>query len=277
MKRIFVLAALLFLLRRQDAAAEKMLREISWAALRDQGSLAQGSELEADGSLSLASKPGQELRVTLVELANPGITKDRYVVRGRIRYRGVIGDGYLEMWNLFPDGSQYFTRTLADIGPLQKITGSSEWREFGLYFDATGAAAPPEKLIIGLVLPGAGEVSISSMTLVELDPAVRLGNPERWGGIAGSILGVIGAVLGTLAGAGRARTFVLAGLKVLMVAGVFGLLLGVIALFLNQPYQTYYPLFLISGIALAVPAFSLPGVRKRYEELELRRMRALDA
>lgn len=277
MKGILVLAVLLFLSRGQDAVAEKQLREISWVALRDQGALAEGSQVQADGSLSLSSKPGQGLRVTLVEIANPGITKDRYVIRGRVRYRGVIGDGYLEMLNLFGYGGPYFTRTVEDGGLLQKITGSSEWRDFGLYFDATGAAAPPEKLIIGLVLPGAGEVSLSNMTLVELDPVTRLENPGRWGGIAGGILGVIGAVLGTLAGAGRARTFVLAGLKGLMVAGVVGLLLGILALFRNDPYQTYFPLLLISTIALAVPAFSLPGVRKRYEELELRRMRALDA
>jgi hypothetical protein len=277
MKRKLVLAVLLFVSRREDAAAEKPLREISWVALRDQDALAEGSELQADGSLSLVSRPEQGLNITLVEIPSPGITEDRYVVRGRVRYREVSGEGYLEMWNLFGDGGRYFTRTLEEAGPLQRIAGTSDWRDFGLYFDATGAAAPPEKLIIGLVLPGAGEVSISNLTLVELDTAMRLENPGHWGGIAGGILGVVGAILGSLAGAGRARTFVLAGFKALMVAGVAGLTLGIVALFRNAPYQTYYPLLLVSTIALAVPAFSLPGVRKRYEEIELRRMRALDA
>jgi len=277
MNRILVLAVLLFVSRREGAAAERELREISWVALRDQGALAQGLQVQPDGSVFLASKPGQGLSVTLAEIANPGITKDRYMVRGRVRYRGIVGEGYLEMWNLFGDGGRYFTRTLGDAGPLQKITGSSEWRDFGLYFDATGAKAPPETLILGLVLPGAGEVSISNMTLVELDSGMPLKDTGRWGGIAGGILGVIGAILGSLAGAGRARTFVLAGFKALMVAGVAGLALGIAALFRNDPYQTYYPLLLVSTIALAVPALSLPGVRKRYEELELRRMRALDA
>ncbi len=69
----------------------------------------------------------------------------------------------------------------------------------------------------------------------------------------------------------------LAALKVLMVLGVAGLALGIVTVVRNGPYQVYYPLLLISTIALAVPAFTLPGVRKRYQELELRRMRALDA
>jgi hypothetical protein len=277
MKRRFVLAVLLFVSRREGAAAEKTLREISWVALRDQGNLAEGLRVQPDGSVSLVSEAGRGLSLTLAEIANPGITRDRYVVRGRVRYRGVVGEGYLEMWNLFGDGGRYFTRTLGDSGPLQKVSGSSEWRDFGLYFDATGAAAPPEKLVIGLVLPGEGEVAISNMTLAELDSATPEENPGRWGGIAGGILGVVGAVLGSLAGAGRARTFVLAALKVLMVAGVAGLALGIVTVVRNGPYQVYYPLLLISSVALAVPAFCLPGVRKRYEELELRRMRALDA
>ncbi len=206
MKRIFVLAVLLFVSRHEGAASEKPLREISWVALRDQGNLAEGLKLQSDGSVSLRAEAGQGLSLTLTEIVNPGITRDRYVVRGRIRYRRVVGEGYLEMWSLFGDGGRYFTRTLGDSGPLRKIAGSSEWRDFGLYFDATGAAAPPQKLVIGLVLPGEGEVSISNMTLVELDSITPRENPGRWGGIAGGILGLVGAVLGSLAGAGRART-----------------------------------------------------------------------
>jgi hypothetical protein len=275
--RLVLVVLLLFAFRpvRGDAA-ERKLRDITFRALAEQGALAPGLEVQPDGSLSLVAREGEGLTVTLVEIANPGITRDRYVVRGRVRYRGVVGDGYLEMWNVFGDGGRYFTRTLGDSGPLQKITGDSEWRDFGLYFDATGAKSPVEKLVIGLVLPGAGEVSLSDMTLVELDSAALRESTGWWGGIAGGILGVIGALLGTLAGAGRARTFVLGGLKALMAAGVVGLALGVYAFSRSAPYGTYYPLLLLSAIALAVPALSLPGVRKRYEEQELRRMRALD-
>jgi hypothetical protein len=275
--RCTLVLAIVLLSLRAGGAAEKKLRDIPWTALRDQGSLAQGLEVVSDGSLSLRSPGKDGLNVTLTEIGSPGITRDRYVVRGRVRYRGVEGNGYLEMWNVFGDGGRYFTRTLGDSGPLQKISGSSEWREFGLYFDATGAKAPVEKLVIGLVLPGAGEVSLSDMTLVELDGGAPLNDAGRWGGVAGAVIGVIGALLGSLAGAGRARNFVLFGMKAMMVAGAVGLALGLFAIARSAPYQTYYPLLLLSAVAFAVPAFSLPGIRKRYEEIELRRMRALDA
>lgn len=272
-----MLALVLLATPRIGNASERTLREISWSALRDQGALAEGLEVQSDGSLSVTSPGSAGLAVTLAEISNPGITSTHYVVRGRVRYQGVAGNGFLEMWNVFADGGRYFTRTTLNAGPLQKITGSSEWRDFGLYFDATDAKAPVEKLIIGLVLPGPGEVSLSKMALVELPGGMPQKDSGWWGAIAGGALGVIGALLGSLAGAGRARTFVLAGLKTMMAAGVIGLALGIFALSRSAPYQTYYPLFLLSSIALAVPGFTLPGVRKRYEELELRRMWALDA
>jgi hypothetical protein len=261
---------------RMGAAAERKVRDISWKTLHDQGSLVQGLEVAADGSLSVRSGKGG-LSLTLTEIESPGITRDRYVVRGRVRYRGVEGDGYFEMWNFFGDGGQYFTRTLEDSGPLQKIKGSSDWREFSLYFDATGAKAPVAKLVIGIVLPGEGEVTLSDMTLVELDGGALSNDAGLWAGVAGSVLGAMGALLGSLAGAGRARTFVLFGMRAMMVAGAVGLAFGLVALARSAPYQTYYPLLLLSAIALAVPAFCLPGIRKRYEEIELRRIRALDA
>jgi hypothetical protein len=52
-------------------------------------------------------------------------------------------------------------------------------------------------------------------------------------------------------------------LKVLMAAGIAGLALGIYGLSRSAPYQTVYPLLLLSAIALAIPALALPGVRKR--------------
>jgi hypothetical protein len=92
-----------------------------------------------------------------------------------------------------------------------------------------------------------------------------------WGGVAGAGLGCFCALLGTLAGAGRGRTFVLFGLRALMAAGVVGLAIGILL------RGASHPIVLLSAIALAVSGLSLPAAKKRYEELELRRMHAMDA
>jgi hypothetical protein len=266
---VLVVALLAVLPSPASAGKETKLREISWAALGKEGRLASGLAVHPDGSLLLDSTSPEGLRMTLVEIENPGVTANRYVVRGRIRYTGVAGEGFLEMWSFFEDGSHYFSRTLDEVGPMQKIRGTSDWRDFGLYFDATGATTPLQKLTIGIVLPGAGEAALSDLTLVQLEGGMAL-DSRIWGGVAGAGLGCFCALLGTLAGVGRGRTFVLVGLRVLMAAGLAGLAVGV---FLRSGN---YPMVLLSAIALAVSALSFPAAKKRYEELELRRMHAMD-
>ena len=273
------LVLLAFALLVATAAAETELRAIAWT---ESATLPEGSSVESDGTLTLTSEPGGATR-RLVVIDAPGIQKDLYVVRGRVRYEAVEGEGYLEMWNDFPEGSS-FTRTLADEGPLQKIAGSSDWRAFALYFDASSTSAPTSRLTINLVLPGEGEVSLSAMTLAELesDEWPSMGSRATgtasgwWGGLAGAALGICGGVLSWLGSRGRAKTLVLAGLKTMVALGVVALALGFLSLGRGLPYETYYPLLLIGAIAVIAPASALPSLRRRYEELELRRMQALD-
>jgi len=273
--RVFT-ALLPFMLMAADVAvAENVVREIAWPA-----SLPDGVTLEADGSLTVTSSSDEGLSVTLVEVDAPEITTDRYVVRGRVRYQNVSGKAYLEMWNVFPD-ERYFTRTNLDEGPMRAITGSSEGRDFILPFDATGAGVPPERLVINVVMPGRGEISLSSLTLAELEDGERpLGaagaRAGLWGGLAGALLGTFGGLLGWLGGKGKAKAFVLSGFRTMMVLGGVALVVGVVALARGAGYAVYYPLLLIGALALFVPASRLPHLRKRYEEIELRRMSAID-
>ena len=133
------------------------------------------------------------------------------------------------------------------------------------------------------MLPGRGEVTLDALTLVELEPgewpsgvndSALLG---MWGGILGATLGIAAGLLGWLGSMGKAKRFVLSGFRTMMGAGGVSLVLGVIALARGLPYHVYFPLLLIGAIALLVPASTLPRLTKRYEELELRRMSALDA
>jgi hypothetical protein len=279
--RIVVAVLIPFALLGGATAAEKRVQELSWLEIREKATLPEGVEVRDDGTLNVPSSGSGPRTLTLVEIESPPIGSDFYAVRGRVRYRDVKGDAYLEMWSVFEEG-HFFTRTLDVSGPLQKITGSSDWRDFGLVFDATGAAAPPSRLIVNIVLPGAGEVSLTSLSVVELDPGdFASADPARrvglWGGIAGSVLGIAGALLGWLASAGRARTLVIAGLLLIMAAGGSSLVLGVFAVVRGAPPAVYYSFLLLGVVAILVPAAALPGIRKRYEEIELRRLSALDA
>ena len=68
----------------------------------------------------------------------------------------------------------------------------------------------------------------------------------------------------------------LGALTSLMILGIVSFVLGGFALFRSQPHAVYYPLVLLGIIATLLPAFTLPVARKRYLELELRTMKAMD-
>ena len=220
--------------------------------------------------------------MTVAIVERPSIQGPRYAVTGQVRYQGVEAAGYLEMWSYFSNGGQYFTRTLADVGPMMKLEGSSGWRKFTLPFDATGAP-PPTRLVVNVVLPGRGVVYLGPLQLVDEVPGASgpIGRPlDRAagliGGAIGGIVGALGALIGVLASRGRARRFVTIAIVSLAIGGTLAFAAGVVALSRSQPYAVYYPLLLIGFLAAVIPLGLRPSIRRRYEEFELRRMRAHD-
>ena len=95
-------------------------------------------------------------------------------------------------------------------------------------------------------------------------------------GIGGTVIGLLGGLIGILASLGRARAFVLTLAAGLVVLGAGLVLSGLTALVLGQPYAVYYPLLLGGVILTLVMGLNLPGLRRRYEQIELRRMAAMD-
>jgi hypothetical protein len=236
-----------------------------------------------------------ELPATPVEVRGPGtravavieaptVSGDRYAIRGTVSYVDVDGEGYLEMWSVFPDGSRYFSRTLDERGPMAKLRASSEPRPFVLPFFLTADAPKPVRLELNVVLPAGGTVTLGELALVAGAAATQM--PGAWwspetggliGAAAGSAVGVFGALMGTLCSLGRGRRFVIAGLLALGTSGLVLLAAGVAALALGQPYEVWYPLVLLGVLDPALGFGLLGTARKRYEAHELRRMQALDA
>jgi len=115
--------------------------------------------------------------VPLWQTKQPGIATKCYALRGKIRYHDVEGTGYLDLWSSFSGttpgepNAKYFSRTLAERGPLQRISGNSEWRNVQLPFDGTSAKASPSGLELNLVLAGSGSVDITDLQLLQFADA----------------------------------------------------------------------------------------------------------
>jgi hypothetical protein len=268
------------------AAATDVFR---WEDLQKQGRVSAGTVLapesgSSDRLLEIKSASPKPSSVTVLTIERPQIKGPRYRVSGRVRYEGVEGVGYLEMWNHFPDGGQYFSRTLADQGPMMKLQGTSGWRSFVLPFDATGAP-PPTRLVVNVVLPGRGTVYLGPVELSDgMGAATESSSPETTsrlaglaGGVAGTVIGSLGALIGILTSLGRARRFVIASATSLIALGMMAFAAGIVAFTSAGSYSAAYPVLLLLGfVSTVVPLGLLPTIRRRYEEIELRTMRAHD-
>jgi hypothetical protein len=270
------------------ATAVADAQELKWDKLQQEGRITGGAvvppapdalfhQLKVEG-ISTARA------LTVLTIDRPSVRGPRYVLSGQVRYEGVEGIGYLELWNHFPDGGQYFTRTLAETGPMMKLSGSSGWRTFTLPFDATGAP-PPTRLVFNVVLPGKGVVYLGPLELSNVGSgAFDLGEVEQplgatagmLGGLSGALVGAVGALIGVLTSLGRARRFVDLAAKALVVVGTVAFIGGVVAIARSQAYAVYFPLLSVGFVSTVVPLALLPAIRKRYEDIELRRMRAHD-
>ena len=273
------------------ALAGQTLRLVSWREVKDKGNLPAGKVVELDdgsGRYALKVKRTEQGPATLnlLTIENPGVTANVYALSGQVRYKGVAGKGYLEMWSFLPGRGRHFTRTLAGRGPMRHLQGSSGWRRFVLPFYLR-TAPKPDKLTLNLVLPGPGEVELGPLTLAQYAPSesplavAGAWWSERAGGLFGAIVGVLGGCLGATIGAltsrGRARGLVMGLMTAALVAGVALLALGLTALLARQPYAVWYPPLLSGVLFTVLMASLLPVARKRYRDIELRKINAMDA
>ena len=272
-------------------------RELNWQKLTDD---VEFGEMEMPGAVKLVPvakvlfQPGGGT-IRLLDLEKPQITQSSWAIVGQVKYH-VVGKGYIEMWSHFPDGTAYFSRTLDTSGPMGVLNGKSEWREFKLpFFSEPGKV--PSKLEVNIVMTeGGGTIWLGPPTLKEViaQPPPAAGAIKKaaggtvaapwWdraqggriGGILGAALGIYGGIVGTVASRGRGRRLAVSLVAAMTVTCALLLAVGLIALGSGQPYAVWYPLTLTGGLGLGVSAIVLHAMKRRFEELEMRRMIALD-
>lgn len=236
------------------------------------------------GALVVEGTPGgRTARVATIE--KPAVATACWAVRGEVATRDVEGSAYLEMWSVFPDGARYFSRTLGEEGPMARLSGTAPRRPFVLpFFSKPGMV--PERLEVDVVLPSTGRVELTDVVLLQLAPGEDPMAPEgAWlsgatvglaGGLLGTLLGSAGALAGVLASRGKGRSTVLGLFALLVGVGVFLVAVGAAAFAAGQPAWLWASCLLAGLLSAVIPLSTLPALRRRYEESELRKMRSVD-
>ncbi len=284
MRHVLASAGIAILAATRAVAAQELT--IDWSRTAVPGGVVRAGEGPGSApALELRASGSGPTSLHLFTIEHPPVAGPGYVVAGQVRYEGVEGQGYLEMWTVFPDGQRFFSRTLAPRGPVAALHGESSWRWFELPFDLSGASLAPSRLEINLVLPGRGTVWLGPMQLQPRTGTSGTTHGGWWseragvllGVMLGSSLGVLGALIGVLGGRGKARRTVLALLVGMIALGGCLVLVGAAAAATSQPRHVWYPLMVLGGAAGLIALVIRPAMRRRFAADELRRIDALDA
>ncbi len=248
------------------------------AAGQDRYRLVEPTPSAADQAVEIRGSAGETL-ISIVQVTNPPVASHQYVVRGRVKYENVAGTAYLEMWNDFGERGAYFSRTLADAGPLRSISGTSDWRDIALPFTAK-PGMKPARITINVAMPAAGTIFLSPLTIQSDSSVATWWSPSQRAlveGVGGGALGLLGGAIGILTSLRRSRKLVVVLLVIGSVCGVGLLAAGAVSLLQSQPFFVAYPLLLMGSIATLVFGLNARPILRRYREEELRKMTALDA
>jgi hypothetical protein len=231
---------------------------------------------------------GSETSVTIAVIDHPAITAKAFAIEMQVDCRD-ISDGQaatLELLVDFPDGQQFFSRQVFEIGGAE-YPGEGQWRNVQLPFMLSGTTDTPTRLTVNISL-SSGAVAARHVQLVEFPAGDVIPPPapgvwwsahiSNWiGAIAGPILGLLAAAVGITSGAFRQHRIALLLLAVMAVISVPILIAAIAALLLGQPYDVYYMLLLPGLIGTILPLVLQRTLRKRLQHDELRKMQSLDA
>jgi len=263
--------------------ADEPLMVVDWGTIPLPG----GTEVVADeggSSVLLIPAAPQPEEIHIATIA-PEITAEAWAVLGRIRYEDVRGPGYLEMWSVFPGGARYFSRTVAESGPLAGLNGTSRWRDFALPFYGTPEAPAPIRLEINLVVGEHGPIEMGPLRVVGMSPETPIGDllaggwwnsrTSGWiGGVGGLLVGLLGAFIGWAAARGNCPGVAVVCAWALVGVGAAALAIGAAALSLGQPFSVWFVPCLLGSVAIAGGVAILPTIRRRREDTEDRLLRA---
>lgn len=277
----------------------RKVRPLRWSDMQAAGQLSAGEVVERPDSspseqLIVEVSPTSPAPVQILTLDDPGVGAPGYVIYGNVKCEGITSPGYLELWSHFPDGAAYFTRTRSTSGPMATLDDTADWRLIELPFvmnspDAAGGESKgPNKLVVNLVLPAGGKVTLSNFELAQYSDKASAQKALNggvwwdsrvsgiWGAVLGSLVGIVNAAIGVFNSRIRSAK-VVAGLLVASASlGGLILLAGIIAALVGQPWVVMMP-FLLAGLpGTLVPLFLLPSANRNVQARELRRMQALD-
>lgn len=116
-------------------------------------------ETTVDGDGSLRFDPAEAMVIPLFETGDVDVEAVRLAYSASLKTRDLERPAYLEMWCVFEDGGEYFSRGLNEA-----VSGTTDWRRVETPFFLQ-AGQNPINVRLNLVISGPGTVWIDDVQL----------------------------------------------------------------------------------------------------------------
>jgi hypothetical protein len=118
--------------------------------------------ISSDGNGSIKIEAAGPVSIPLYNIDDVRVEDTQLLYEARIKSESLSGQAYLEMWCVFKDGGEYFSRGFDSV-----ISGTSEWKTIRTVFNLKKGEMP-DQIKLNVVVNGVGTVWIDDIHLSEI-------------------------------------------------------------------------------------------------------------
>jgi hypothetical protein len=126
-----------------------------------QSGIEYDKEISSDGNGSLKIITEAPTVIQLFETGNPDVEDATITYSAKVKTENVKGQVYLEMWCVFGESGEYFSRGLD-----RSIAGSNDWTSLETDFFLK-SGENPDNIRLNIVIAGTGTVWVDDVKLVK--------------------------------------------------------------------------------------------------------------
>lgn len=163
---IFSFSLLSILLISCNIQTEKS--ELEYFPVDDLNGIISQSEVQLDknisddGNGSIKIETSKPIAIQLYTINNIKVDDSQIIYEANVKSEGLSGQAYLEMWCVFKDKGEFFSRGFDSV-----ISGTSDWKTIRTVFDPRKGKIP-DQIKLNVVVNGVGTIWIDDIHLSKI-------------------------------------------------------------------------------------------------------------
>lgn len=119
-------------------------------------------ELSSDGNGSIKIETEKLIVIQLYAVDDVKVENTQIVYEAKVKSEGLNGQAYLEMWCVFKDKGEFFSRGFDSV-----ISGTTDWKTIKTVFNLRKGDMP-DQIKLNVIINGVGTVWIDNISLSKI-------------------------------------------------------------------------------------------------------------